>query len=87
MYRCKSDDLKERLFSGEVLAVAIDERDVAVCVAKRRLFVVAELEAATPALLERVADFAEHVDDDAPMPWATSGGEVAASVRRRSDQA
>ena len=33
MYRLKSDDLAARLFAGEILTLALDDRDVAVGVA------------------------------------------------------
>jgi hypothetical protein len=54
MYRLKSGDLASRMFAGEILSLSLDDRDVAVGVAKRQLFVVAVLGASTPATLARV---------------------------------
>jgi hypothetical protein len=39
MYRLKSGDLASRMFAGEILSLALDDRDVAVGVAKRQLCV------------------------------------------------
>ena len=43
MYRMKSADLAPRLFGGGVLTLTLDDREVAVAVARRQLFVVAVL--------------------------------------------
>jgi hypothetical protein len=56
MYRLKGDDLAPRLFAGEIVSITLDDRHVAVGIAKRQLFVVAVLAASTPAQLELVAD-------------------------------
>src|SRR5689334_4185185 len=83
MYRLKSADLAARLFDGEILALSLDNRDVAVGVAKRQLFVVAVLGATTPATLERVRDLREEVErtlahasggDMAPLGSSGTGG-------------
>jgi hypothetical protein len=83
MYRLKSGDLASRLFAGEILSLSLDDRDVAVGVAKRQLFVVAVLEASTPATLARVREVREQVermladatsDVVAASPWSGGGG-------------
>jgi hypothetical protein len=57
MYRLKSDDLADRLFAGEVISLALDDRDVAVAIARRQLFVVAILgTAAQLATVEELRD-------------------------------
>jgi hypothetical protein len=82
LYRARGDELASRLFLGEILTPAIEGRDdvVAVAVAKRQLFVVATLDARSPALLERVAELRDDVarilgdhSDDAP-PRVGGGG-------------
>ena len=62
MYRLKSGDLASRLFAGEILTLSLDDRDVAVGVAKRQLFVVAVLGDSTPAMLARVRDLRDDVE-------------------------
>lgn len=49
MYRLKSEDLAPRLFAGEILQLELEERMVAVAVAKRQLFVVATFAVGTAA--------------------------------------
>jgi len=61
MYRLKSEDLGERLFAGEVISLALDDREVAVGVAKRQLFVVAVLPISTPTTQEIVRELRECV--------------------------
>ena len=82
MYRLKSDNLAARLFAGEILSIALDDREVAVGIAKRQLFVVAVLVAPTRATLALVADLRDDVETklpardqlDAPPPWTGGGG-------------
>jgi hypothetical protein len=81
MYRLKSNDLASRLFAGEVLSLTLDDRDVAVGVAKRQLFVVAVIGAATTATLAVVRELRDDVErmltsDEvaAPPPWTSGGG-------------
>jgi hypothetical protein len=82
MHRLASDDLAARLFAGEVVALALDDREVAVAIAKRQLFVVAVLgTGATASQLERVRELRDAVarmlaDDDAitATPWGGGGG-------------
>jgi hypothetical protein len=78
VYRLKSDDLAARLFSGDVLSLALDDRHVALGVAKRQLFVVAVL--ADPSQLDCVYDLRDDVArlldvvDLAPPPWSGGAG-------------
>jgi hypothetical protein len=82
MYRLKSGDLASRLFAGEILSLTLDERDVAVGVAKKQLFVVAVLGVSTPATLDRVRELREDIErmladstmDAAIPPWNTGSG-------------
>ncbi len=81
MYGLKSDDLAARLLTGEVVSLALDERDVAVCIAKRQLFVVAVLSSATPAMLERVGQLRDDIagmlqtnEPDVPLSWQGGSG-------------
>jgi hypothetical protein len=81
MYRLKSDDLAPRLFSGEILSLTLDDRDVAVGIAKRQLFVVAVLEASTPAALALVTELRDDVarmlptnEVEAPLPRTGGSG-------------
>jgi hypothetical protein len=81
MYRLKSQDLAARLFAGEVLTLSLDDREVAVAVAKRQLFVVAVLGEATPPEVmtelrtEVEALLASDRDDFAELPpWSRGGG-------------
>ena len=81
LYRLKSDDLASRLLAGEILALTLDDRDVAVGIAKRQLFVVAVIGAATSATLAVVRELRDDVErmlasDDvtAPAPPWTAGG-------------
>jgi hypothetical protein len=80
MYRLKRDDLAPRLFAGEILSITLDDRDVAVGIAKRQLFVVAVLAASTEAQLELVADLRDLVasrlceEDSATAPRSGSAG-------------
>lgn len=62
LYQLKSGDLASRLFAGEILSLSLDDRDVAVGVAKRQLFVVAVLGASTPKILARVRELREDVE-------------------------
>lgn len=81
LYRLHSDDLTARLFTGEVLALTLDDRTVAVAIAKRQLFVVAVLREATAALIARVDALrdqvanmlVEHEPHDPPPPHADGG--------------
>jgi hypothetical protein len=81
LYRLKRDDLSARLFTGEVLHLSLDDRDVAVCIARRQLFVVAILPPSTPGLLARVDELRDDVESilanasgDVPLPWRGNGG-------------
>ncbi len=81
MYRLKSDDLASRLFTGEIVSLTLDDRDVAVGVAKRQLFVVAVLGAATTAMLGVVEQLRDDVERalptnevEVPLPWTAGSG-------------
>ena len=81
LYRLKSSDLADRLFDGEVVSVALDDRHAVVAVAKRQLFVIALLDEATPALLSRVAELRDDVtkilaeaSEHEREPWRGGGG-------------
>src|SRR6185503_6904402 len=47
MHRLKSEDLADRLFAGEIVSTTLDDREIAVGIARRQLFVVAILGATT----------------------------------------
>jgi len=86
MYRLKSDDLASRLFTGEILSLTLDDRDVAVGVAKRQLFVVAVLPPSTPAMLAIVRQLCDDVEGllqanavEAPPPWQGDDGSGSGS--------
>lgn len=81
MYRLKSDDLAERLFKGEVISLMLDERAVAVAIAKRQLFVVAVHSECTPELRQRtrvIRDCVEQMlsgaEPSASPPFLGGGG-------------
>ena len=74
MYRLKRDDLAARLFAGEVLTLALDGRDVALAVARRQLFVVAVLAAATPDAVESLRSRVAAALAEADTPIPSSGG-------------
>ncbi len=77
MYRLKGEDLAARLFEGEILSLTLDEREVAVGIARRQLFVVAVLGAAQPALVRDLRDAVEQllpVREDVPPPWSRGNG-------------
>ena len=81
MYRLKAEDLAARLFAGEIISVALDDRDAAVGIARRQLFIVAILKASTPELLAIVSELREALaarlspgDDEDFAPWGTRGG-------------
>jgi hypothetical protein len=81
LYRLKSDDLASRLFAGEIVSLTLDDRDVAVAVAKRQLFVVAVIGAATTATLALVRELRDDVGGmltsdqvASPPPWTGSSG-------------
>jgi hypothetical protein len=86
MYRLKSPDLSSRLFGGEVVSVALDDRDVAVGVAQRQLFVVAIFDDSTGANLDRVRELRDQVAEmlvtdtvDVTLPWR---GGLTWSIKR-----
>jgi hypothetical protein len=79
MYRVKTDDLASRLFAGEVVSVTLDDREVAVGVARRQLFVVAVLGASTLAMHERVRELRDNIsriiiDAQGVLPPRSRGG-------------
>jgi hypothetical protein len=78
MYRVKSADLATRLFAGEVVSVALDDREVAVGVARRQLFVVAVLRVSTPAMRKLVRELRNDVErmlcDAQPGAWRPRSG-------------
>lgn len=85
MYRLKSADLAARLFEGEIIALDLDGRDVAVGVARRQLFIVVVLPAIVPTALALVAELRDAVaarlppgDATSPPPWRTGGGDSGA---------
>jgi hypothetical protein len=73
LYRLERQDLAARLFAGEVLSLALDDRDVAVGIAGRQLFVVAVLGASSPAMHELV----RQLRDDVAGMLAPAGGGFA----------
>jgi hypothetical protein len=81
MYRLNSDDLAERMFAGEIVSLDLDGREVAVGVAKRQLFVVAVLAAATPIARARLPELRARVEgllqdpgeDTLPARWPGAG--------------
>jgi hypothetical protein len=79
MHRLEAPDLAARLFAGELLTLALDERDVAVAVAKRQLFVVAVVASSTPDTLRCVRELHASVERMladamvAPLPGGGSG--------------
>jgi hypothetical protein len=79
MHRLAGEDLAPRLFGGEVVWLALDERDVAVGVAKRRLFVVAVVHGTTGVLRAVVRGLRDDVENmlgdttDDPMSWSVPG--------------
>lgn len=79
MYRLKSNDLSERLFSGEILTLDIEGRSVALAVARRQLFVVALMDSVSPTNLEiverLVGRIAEQMTSDVGgMPLVSGSG-------------
>jgi hypothetical protein len=84
MYRLKSADLAARLFAGEIVALDLDGRDVAVGIARRQLFIVVVLPALVPTALALVAELRDAVaarlpgDTTVPPPWRTGGGDSGA---------
>ena len=80
LYRLKSDDLADRLFAGEVVVVPLDDREVAVAIARRQLFIVATKDPRLPDFEERVAALRDAVarelaDNAAPVsPWTGGAG-------------
>ena len=88
MYRLKSDNLASRLFAGEIISLTLDDRDVAVGVAKRQLFVVAVLGASTRATLALVRDLRGGALYDATYGKRMKGvGPQADLLRRRFEVA
>ena len=83
MYRLKSEDLASRLFAGEILSLELDDREVAVGIARRQLFVVAVLGASTPSTVELVRDLRDDIELMLPdsssetgrrPPWSGGAG-------------
>ena len=82
MFRLKSGDLASRLLEGEVLSLTLDDRDVAVGIARRQLFVVAVLGPSPPATLALVHELRDDVERmlptrdalEIPPPWTGRGG-------------
>ena len=77
MYRVKTDDLASRLFAGEVVSVTLDDREVAVGVARRQLFVVAVLGHAMHERVRELRDDISRMLIDAQgmkLPPSTRGG-------------
>jgi hypothetical protein len=84
LYEHKSEDLNERLFAGEMLTVRLEDRDLAVAMAKRQLFLVVELGASTPGQLARVEELRADVErmlalESTNSPPPTRGGGAAGS--------
>jgi hypothetical protein len=83
MYRHKeahggNADLAARMFGGEVLSLSLDDRDVALGVARRQLFVVAVLGAARGERVRELRDWvaSQLADDDPPFaPHRPGGGD------------
>ena len=73
--RLKSEDLAPRLFAGEVVTVPLDDREAAVAIAKRQLFVVA---VGSYRLQQLVAELCRIVttalDDSDGVPWDGGAG-------------
>jgi|HubBroStandDraft_6_1064221.scaffolds.fasta_scaffold231251_2 hypothetical protein len=77
MHRLAGADLATRLLGGEIVELALDERDVAVGIAKRQLYVVAVLGASTEAreLVRELHDDVEGMLDDLTGPaWSPIPG-------------
>jgi hypothetical protein len=80
LHRARSEDLKARLFAGEIVTTELDDRYVAVAVARRQLFVVAIVPVATPAVLDRVRKLRDRVaamldgQDGVAVPSARGSG-------------
>jgi hypothetical protein len=85
MDRLRTDDLTSRLFEGEILTLALDDRAVAVGVAGRQLFVVAVLGDWTAATQALVRELRDDIDGMLPepdfgvdaAPWARAGGSTS----------
>jgi hypothetical protein len=79
MHRLAAQDLKLRLFGGEILWLALEERDVAVGVVKRRLFVVAVVHGSTGVMRALVRELREDLegmlDDSTEFPWSPVPGD------------
>lgn len=82
LQRLDSDHLASRLLAGEIVSLVLDDRHIAVGIAKRRLFVVAVLADSTPAQLELVRDLryavgqllAEATVEPTPPAHGSGGG-------------
>lgn len=79
MYRVRTNDMAERLFTGEILLLPLEDCDVAVAVAKRRLFLVVKLEADLRDALPRVRELLDLVermipDEEIDMPPSAANG-------------
>jgi hypothetical protein len=83
MFKRKSADLAPRLFAGEVLVLELEDRYVAVGVAKKQLFVVAVIGRANPERQNLACLLRDEIEElipdtrgemTAPPPWATGGG-------------
>ena len=82
LHRLDRDHLASRLLAGEIVSLVLDDRHIAVGIAKRRLFVVALLAASTPAQLELVRELryavgqllGETTVESAPPVHGSGGG-------------
>jgi hypothetical protein len=75
MYRLHDDDLIARLFTGEILSVELEDRHVALGVAKRQLFVLAIVNApnrASIALVRELIDYVEVILSDTSREFDTA---------------
>jgi hypothetical protein len=76
--RLKAADLADRLFAGEVVTLPLDEGEVAVAIARRRLFVVATRDPRLPQFEEHVRALRDAVaaglDDSNGIPWDGGAG-------------
>ncbi|MDX2086513.1 MAG: hypothetical protein SFX73_01630 [Kofleriaceae bacterium] len=77
MYRLKSPDLSSRMFGGEVISVELEDRHVAVGVAKRQLFLVAIFDDANGASVERVRELRDEVGEMLVADTVDAGWTIA----------
>jgi hypothetical protein len=88
LYRGDQLALTERLFAGEVMTVEAEQRDLAIAVARRQLFVVVSLAPTASPVLGRIGslrdDVASYLGDATPdvrmPPWGLGGAPAPAQA-------